>query len=102
MIEVQSLTRLYDSNPAVDDVSFNIGNDELAAREIQTVITIQSLAGEVTLKLITIDSGHFIYSSKYPFFFKISADDLDHLTRGDFCLISDIEDEEWLTARESR
>ncbi|MDG2273953.1 MAG: hypothetical protein P8L39_16775 [Halioglobus sp.] len=102
MIEVQSLTRLYDSNPAVDDVSFNIGNDELATREVQTVITIQSLAGEVTLKLVTIDSRHFIYSSKYPFFFKISACYFDHLTRGYFCLISDIEDEEWLTARESR
>ncbi|MDE0931163.1 MAG: ATP-binding cassette domain-containing protein, partial [Halioglobus sp.] len=29
MIEVQSLTRLYGQNAAVDDVSFTIGNHEI-------------------------------------------------------------------------
>jgi Domain of unknown function (DUF4340) len=61
---------------------------ELAEVEDDLVLTIQSLAGEVTLEVITRNGEHFIHSSEFPLFFNLSAFDFDRLTGVDARLIS--------------
>ena len=61
---------------------------ELAAVEADLLMKIQTLAGEVSLELITLDDNYFIRSSEYPLFFKLSAYDFDRLTKIDIRLIS--------------
>jgi len=61
---------------------------ELSATEATLVLKIQSLTGEVTLQLITLNDSHYISSSEYPLFFKLSAYDYDRLTNIDFRLIA--------------
>ncbi len=76
----------------VDGVADEDLQRELSATEANLVLEIQSLAGEVTLQLITLNDSHFIHSSEYPLFFKLSAYDYDRLTGIDFRLISGEED----------
>jgi hypothetical protein len=72
----------------IDGVAGEELQHELSTVEPDLVMAIQSLTGDVTLKLITVDNGHFIYSSEYPIFFTLSAYDFDRLTRVDSRLIS--------------
>jgi hypothetical protein len=67
--------------------------DEDAQRELSTVeadleLKIQSLAGNVTLELLTLNHEHFIHSSEYPLYFKLSAEEFDQLTGIDAGLVS--------------
>jgi hypothetical protein len=61
---------------------------ELSAVEADLVLKIQGLTGEVTLELVKLKDEHFIHSSEYPLFFKLSAYDFDRLTTIDMRLIS--------------
>jgi hypothetical protein len=61
---------------------------ELSVAEDDLVIRIQSLAGVVTLELVTLNGEHFIHSSEFPLFFTCSAYDFDRLTGIDARLIS--------------
>ena len=72
----------------IDGVAGEELQHELSTVEPDLVMAIQSLTGDVTLKLITVDNGHFIYSSEYPIFFTLSAYDFDRLTGVDSRLIS--------------
>mgnify|MGYP000105184428 CR=1 FL=1 len=72
----------------IDGVAGEELQHELSTVEPDLVMAIQSLTGDVTLKLITVDNGHFIYSSEYPIFFTLSAYDFDRLTAVDPRLIS--------------
>jgi len=72
----------------IDGVAGEELQHELSTVEPDLVMAIQSLTGDVTLKLITVDNGHFIYSSECPIFFTLSAYDFDRLTRVDSRLIS--------------
>ena len=72
----------------IDGVAGEELQHELSAVEPDLVMAIQSLTGDVTLKLITVGNEHFIYSSEYPLFFTLSAYDFDRLTGVDSRLIS--------------
>lgn len=72
----------------VDGVAHEDIQRELSAMEADLVLKIQSLTGDVTLELVTLNDAHFILSSEYPLFFKLSAYDFDRLTGIDFRLIS--------------
>lgn len=72
----------------VDGVANEDLQRELSAAEADLILQIQSLAGKVTLELLTLNEEHFIHSSEYPLFFKLSAFDFDRLTDIDFRLIS--------------
>ena len=72
----------------IDGVAGEELQHELSAVEPDLVMAIQSLTGDVTLTLITVDNKHFISSSEYPIFFTLSAYDFDRLTRVDSRLIS--------------
>ncbi len=61
---------------------------ELSASEADLVLKIQSLAGDVTLELVTLHGKHFIHSSEFPLFFEYSAYDFDRLTGIDARLIA--------------
>ena len=61
---------------------------ELSVEEADLVLSIQSLAGDVTLELVTLHGKHFIHSSEFPLFFACSAYDFDRLTGIDARLIS--------------
>jgi Domain of unknown function (DUF4340) len=61
---------------------------ELSDVEADLLLKIQGLAGEVSLELLTLNGNHFIHSSEYPLFFKLSAYDFDRLVGIDFRLIS--------------
>jgi hypothetical protein len=61
---------------------------DLADAEPELVLEVTSLAGDVTLELFTIDTAHFVHSSKYPFFFTLDSYNYDRLTSIDFRLIS--------------
>jgi hypothetical protein len=61
---------------------------DLAAAEDDLIMTIESLAGEVTLELIIFENQHYIHSSEFPLFFKLSAYDFDRLTGVDSRLLS--------------
>ncbi len=53
---------------------------DLAEKEADLVLKVQSLAGETQLELVTLKGEHFIHSSEFPLFFKLSALDFDRLT----------------------
>jgi hypothetical protein len=61
---------------------------ELSAKEADFVLKIQSLSGEVTLELVTLNGKHFIHSSEFPLFFTCNAYDFGRLTDIDARLIS--------------
>jgi hypothetical protein len=56
---------------------------ELSAVEPDYILDIESLSGEVTLSITTLNEQHFIKNSKFPHFFKLSAYDFDRLTEID-------------------
>lgn len=60
----------------------------LATEEATLVLEINSLAGKQNLELYRLDSDHYIRSSEYPVFFRLSAYDFDRLSSIDFLLIS--------------
>jgi len=72
----------------VDGVADEELQRELSAIESDLVLKIHSLAGKVTLELVSLNDAHFIHSSEYPLFFKLSAYDFDRLTKIDIRLIS--------------
>lgn len=72
----------------VDGVAAKDLQRELSEAEANLVLQVQSLAGEATLELFTVGDAHFIYSSEYSLFFKLSAYDFDRLRGIDFRLIS--------------
>lgn len=61
---------------------------DLAALEDDLVFNIQSLAGDVTLEVVTWKDEHFIHSSEFSVFFKLSAYDFERLAAVDARLIS--------------
>jgi hypothetical protein len=62
---------------------------ELAGAVADLFLLFQSLTGQTTLELFTLDDRYFISSSEYPLFFTVSAYDFDRLTGIDFTLMSD-------------
>lgn len=67
-------------NLQVDGIADADLQRDLSVTEADLELNIQSLAGEVTLKLVTLDGEHFIHSSEFPLFFTSSAYDFDSLT----------------------
>jgi hypothetical protein len=61
---------------------------ELSATEADLELQIEGLAGTTMLQLLTLGSEHYIHSSEYPLYFKLSAFDFDRLTGIDVALIS--------------
>ena len=61
---------------------------ELAELEADLYLEITSLQGDMTLELFTLGGKHFVFSTRLPLFFKLSAYDYDRLTGIDFDLIS--------------
>ena len=61
---------------------------DLSTAEADLVLQVQSLTGDVTLEIFTVENAHFISSSEYNLLFKLSAYDYDRLTGIDFRLIS--------------
>ena len=61
---------------------------ELADLEADLILQIDSLQGDLTLELFSLDGNHFVFSSRVPLFFKLSAYDYDRLMGIDFDLIS--------------
>jgi hypothetical protein len=47
---------------------------DLSAAEADLVITVQSLAGDVTLEIVALAGEHFIHSSEFPLFFTCATD----------------------------
>jgi hypothetical protein len=47
---------------------------DLSTAEADLVITVQSLAGEVTLEIVTRSGEHFIHSNEFPLFFTCATD----------------------------
>ena len=61
---------------------------DLAEAEADLLLSVESLAGKVTLELFSQGDKYFIHSSEYPVFFTISAYDYDRLMTIDARLIS--------------
>ncbi|MEZ5570469.1 MAG: DUF4340 domain-containing protein [Halioglobus sp.] len=61
---------------------------ELSDAEADLVLNIQSLAGEVTLELVSLNGGHYIHSSEFPLFFKLNRGDYERLAGIDVSLIA--------------
>ena len=72
----------------VEGIADEDAQRELSAVEADLELKIQSLAGDVTLELFTLNHEYFIYSSEYPLYFKLSALDFDRLTGVDARLVS--------------
>jgi hypothetical protein len=72
----------------VEGVAAGDTQRDLAAREADLVLEIQSLAGDMTLELSSLKGEYFIHSSEYPLFFKLNAHDFDRLEGIDVGLIS--------------
>lgn len=53
---------------------------DLAEKEADLVLKVQSLAGETQLELVTLKGEHFNSQQRIPLFFKLSALDFDRLT----------------------
>lgn len=66
-------------NLQVDGVAAEEMQRDLAETEADLVLQVQSLSGERTLELFTVGQGHYIHSSEYTLFFKLSAYDYDRL-----------------------
>lgn len=75
-------------NLQVDGIADEDLQRELSVAEADLVLKIQSLAGEVTLELVTLNGDHFIHSSEFPLFFTCSAYDFNQLTGIDAGLVS--------------
>ena len=75
-------------NLEIDGVANEDLQRDLAAAEADLVLNIESLAGNVTLELITHDGKHYIHSSEFPLFFTCSAHDFNQLTGIDARLVS--------------
>lgn len=60
----------------------------LAEREADLIMRVESLAGTATLELMALDNRHFIHSSEYPLFFQISQLDYTRLVGIDIELIA--------------
>jgi len=72
----------------IDGVASSDRQRDLSEAEADLVLQVQSLAGETTLELFTLEQEHFVHSSEYALFFGLSAYDFDRLTGIDFRLIS--------------
>ena len=72
----------------IDGVASEDLQRDLSTTEADLVLQVQSLAGEVTLEIFTVEKAHFISSSEYSLLFRLSAYDYDRLTGIDFRLIS--------------
>jgi len=72
----------------VDGVAAADLQRELAAAEADLVLQVQSLTGQTTLELFSLEGRYFISSSEYALYFTISAYDFDRLTGIDFLLMS--------------
>lgn len=72
----------------VDGVADGDLQRDLSDAEADLVLKVQSLGGEVVLELMTHNGEHFIHSSEFPMFFKLSALDYDRLTGIDAGLVS--------------
>ncbi|MCB1704218.1 MAG: DUF4340 domain-containing protein [Halioglobus sp.] len=75
-------------NLQVDGIASEDLQRELSAAEADLVLTVQGLAGEVTLKFVTLKDRHFIHSSEFPLFFECSTSDYARLVGIDAGLIS--------------
>jgi hypothetical protein len=53
---------------------------DLAEVEADLVLKVQSLAGDIVLELLTLNDEHFIHSSEFELFFKLSTADYERLT----------------------
>lgn len=72
----------------VDGVADEDLQRDLSDAEADLVLNVQSLAGNTVLELMTLNDEHFIHSSEFPLFFKLSALDYDRLTGIDASLVS--------------
>ena len=72
----------------VDGVAAADVQRELSEAEADLILQVRSLTGTTTLELFTVAEEHFVSSSQYTLFFKLSAYDFDRLTGIDFRLIS--------------
>ncbi len=72
----------------VDGVATEDVQRELSEAEADLILQVRSLAGITTLEFFTAAEEHFVGSSEYTLFFKLSAYDFDRLTGIDFRLIS--------------
>lgn len=61
---------------------------DLSMVEADLVLNVQSLAGEVTLQLVTLGGKHYIHSSEFPLFFQLGAKDYERLAGVDAGLIA--------------
>jgi hypothetical protein len=61
---------------------------DLSQMEAELILQVQSLAGESTLELFSMEEQHYIHSSEYKLFFRLSAYDYDRLTGIDALLLS--------------
>ena len=75
-------------NLQVDGVADFDMQRELSLAEASLELAVHSLAGETHFELFLQDGQHYIHSSEYSLFFKISAYDFDLLAGIDFRLIS--------------
>lgn len=72
----------------VEGVAGEDAQRDLSQAQAELVLQVESLGGEITLELFRVGGKHFIHSSEYPLFFKLSAYDFDRLAGIDFRLIS--------------
>lgn len=72
----------------IDGVASEDSQRDLAGAEAELILTVQSLTGDISLELFDLDGKYFIYSSRYPLFFRLSAYDHDRLTNIDVARIS--------------
>lgn len=72
----------------VDGVAREEVQDQLATEAARLLLQVESLSGNINLALFELDGEHFISSSEYPFFFRLSAYDFDRLSGIDFALLS--------------
>lgn len=70
----------------VDGIANGAQQEKLGASEAGLRLEIESLSGNITLRLFAVDGEHFIHSSEYPLFFTLSDYDFDRLTGIDFPL----------------
>ena len=72
----------------IDGVADQAMQRDLSDTEADLGFTIESLAGTVTFELFSTEGQHFIHSSEFAQFFKISTYDFERLAGIDFRLIS--------------
>jgi hypothetical protein len=85
--EVETLVAALRSLQVEGVADENLQRD-LAEAEADLVLKVQSLAGDTVLELLTLHDEHFIHSSEFALFFKLSALDYDRLTGIDAGLVS--------------